>query len=116
MRHDPLGAVVGEGQQAAAIGHQLLRPLADGGEGEAGDIHGHGEVLARRLDVLALQLVLVGEGDGVDDEIEARPKRSAEGGEDGVDAGFVGDVAGQDVGRRRPDSASGFTRFSSASP
>src|SRR5882724_3731956 len=93
MRHHALGAVVGEGEQAAAVRHELDRPLRHRGEGVAGDVEREGEVLAAGIDVLALELVLVREGDGVDDEVHAAPA-FGDGGEYGVDAGIVGDIAG----------------------
>ena len=43
------------------------------GEGVAGDHHGADEVLARGIGVAALQLVLVGKGDGVHEEIHRAP-------------------------------------------
>ena len=67
------------------FGHHLLGALGDRGERIAGDVHRHREILGRRVDIAALELLLVGEGDGVDDEIEAVPFR-AELGEGGVDA------------------------------
>ena len=72
------------------------------------------EVASRRVDVAAGQLVLVGEGDGVDEEIEPAPVR-LDLLEDGVHRRRVGDVAmADDV--RLSSAASGSTRFFSASP
>ena len=53
------------------------------------------EVLGRRLEVTALQLLLVGIGDGVDDEVEPSPSLLQRL-EHGIEAGLVGDVARQD--------------------
>ncbi len=92
MRHPLLGAVIGQRQHGAAIGHQLLGALGDGGEGVAGDQQRLGEVRFGRLDIAARQLVLVGEGDAVDDEVELAPEL-LDLGEDGVDRGGIGDVA-----------------------
>ncbi len=64
---------------------------------------------------LPLQLVLVGEGDGMDDEVEAAPTLFQRG-KGGVDTGIVGHVAGHhDIGADRLWPAA-VTRFSSASP
>src|SRR3546814_8895453 len=60
----------------------------------AGDVERAQEVVAAGLQVLALQLVLVGIGDGMDQEVELAPGL-LDGGEDGIDGGVVGDVAGQ---------------------
>ena len=73
VRHHPLGAEIGERQQAAAVRHQVPRALRHRGEGVAGDVQRLQEVVARGVDVLALQLLLVGEGDGMDHEIERAP-------------------------------------------
>ena len=73
MRHPLLGTVIGQRQHRAAIGHELLGALRDGGEGIDADEHRLGEIVRRGVDVAALQLVLVGEGDGVDDEVKRTP-------------------------------------------
>ncbi len=73
VRHHLLGAVIGQRQHRAAIGHQLLGALGDRGERIDRDVHRLGEVVARRVDVAAGQLVLVGEADGVDDEVDLAP-------------------------------------------
>ena len=77
VRHDFLGAVIGERQHAAAVRHHLLGALRDRGERVAGDVHRHREIVRRRVDVAALELLLVGERDGVDDEIERCPISAA---------------------------------------
>ena len=98
VRHHLFRAVIGQRQQAAAVRHQLLGALGHGGERVAGDVHGHREIVGRGVDVAPLELLLVGEGDGVDDEIEVAPDR-AELGEGGVERGRLGHVA-VDQGRR----------------
>src|SRR5476651_292484 len=95
MRHHTLGAVVGERQQAAAGLHQRHGALGDGGEGVAAHVHGELEIVGRGVEVFALELVLVGEGDGMDQEVEAAPLL-LDLGEGGIDAGSIGDVARQD--------------------
>ena len=55
-------------------------------------MHRHLEVVGRRVDVAAGQLVAVGEGDAVDDEVEAAPF-VGDRLEDRVHRGVVGDVA-----------------------
>ena len=64
--------------------------------------------------IAAGQFVLVGEGDAMDDEVELAPEL-LDLGEDRVDGGAVGDVAMADD-MAPICSASGRTRFSSASP
>src|SRR3546814_16564754 len=58
---------------AAARRHQRRRALRDGGEGVAGDIERAQKVLAAGVEIATLQLLLVGVGDGVDQEIEPAP-------------------------------------------
>lgn len=92
VRHPLLGAVIGQRQQRAAIRHQLLGTLGDRREGVAGDQQRLGEVRLAGLDIAARQLVLIGEGDAVDDEVELAPEL-LDLGEDRVDRRAVGDVA-----------------------
>src|SRR5207249_10550795 len=61
----------------------------------AADVHCQCEVIGRGVEIAALELVLVGEGDGMDQEIEFAPFL-LDRGESGVDAGRVGHVAGVD--------------------
>ena len=68
-----VAAVVGERQHRAAVRHQRGGAPGGLGEGEAGDHHGAHEILARRVGVAALELVLVREGDRVDEEVERAP-------------------------------------------
>ena len=92
VRHPFLGAVIGQRQQRAAVGHQLLRPLRERGEGIAGDRQRLVEIGFGGVDVAAGQFVLVGEGDAMDDEVEPAPQ-PVRLGEDRVDRRAVGDVA-----------------------
>ena len=73
MRHDLFGAVIGEGQKAAAFGHHGGGALADGGEGIDRDVHRHGEPGARGVNITTAQFVLVGKADGVNQEINLAP-------------------------------------------
>jgi len=95
MWHDLLGAVVGEGEHGAALGHHFFGALCDGGERVDRDVHGHHEVFAAGIDVTAAQFGLVGKADGVDDEIHLSPTllKIAE---QRINRGGVADVAGQD--------------------
>ena len=54
-----------------------------------------GEIVGGRIDIAAFKFVLVGEGDGVDDEIEVAPF-CLDGFKRGIDGGHVGDIAGHD--------------------
>ena len=94
VRHRAQAAVIGERDHRAARRHQRGRALGDLGEREAGDQHRAHEVLARGVGVAALELVLVGEGDGMDQEIERAPLL-ADGRERGVDRCGLLDVARQ---------------------
>ena len=78
----------------AAVRHQLLGALGERGERVAGDEQALGEVLFGCVDVAAVEFVLVGEGDGVNEEVEAAPGLG-ERLEDGVHRRGIGDVAGQ---------------------
>ena len=114
VRHPFLGAVIGERQKRTAFGHELFGPLRDGREGIAGDQERFGEVRLGRLDIAAGELVLVGEGDAMDDEVERAPELPHFV-EDGVDGRAVGDVAMADD-RGVELLARGSTRFFRASP
>ena len=93
--HDARRAAIGQRQQRAAAVHHRGGALGDLGEGEAGDDHGAREILARgHVDVAALQFVLVGEADRVNDEINRSPSFFQRG-ENRVDGGDVLHVAGQ---------------------
>ena len=64
---------VGQRQHRAAIRHQRGGARGRLGEGEARDHHGADEILARRVGVATLQFVLVGEGDRMNQEVDACP-------------------------------------------
>ena len=103
VRHRALAAVIGQGQHRAAVRHQRSRALRRLGEGEARDQHGAQKIVAGGVGVAAGELRLVGEGHGVDEEIE-RPPGPLELGENGIDRGDVLDVARQHqigIDRRR---------------
>ena len=114
VRRPVLGAEIGQGQQRRAGAHHRHRALRHRDEGVAGDVQRLQERGARRVQVAAAQILLVGIGDGVHQEVQPVPA-PLQGGEGGVDAGLVGDVAGNS--RSDPtEAASGRTRRSSASP
>ena len=94
MRHHLLGAVIGQRQQRAAVLHQRLGALGQRGEGVAGDQQRLGEIVLGRVDIAPVELLLVGKGDGVDQEIERAPLLGDRR-EHGFDARLVGHVAGQ---------------------
>ena len=73
VRRNPLRADIAEGHQRAAIRHHLACRLRDLGKGEGRDHHGLVEVPAAGVQIAALQLVLVGKGQRVNDEIDGRP-------------------------------------------
>ena len=73
MRDDFLGAVIGQRQQRTARAHQRARPLRHGDEAVDRDVHGHQEIVHRRVDELSAQLILVRIADSVDDEVELAP-------------------------------------------
>ena len=93
MRHPLFRAIIGERKQRAAIVHELFGALGNGCEGIDTDEHRLGEVVGAGVDVAACELILVGEGDAVDDEIECAPF-TCDGVEGGVHGGRVGDVTG----------------------
>src|SRR5690606_20161172 len=59
VRHYALGAVIGEGEKAPALGHQLRGTAADIRERIAGDAHRPQKVLAGGVGIPALELILV---------------------------------------------------------
>ena len=71
--HDAHRAGIGQRDHRAAVVHQRGRMLCDLGEGEARNDHGAHKVLARGVGVEALEFVLVGEADGMDQEVDAAP-------------------------------------------
>jgi hypothetical protein len=66
-------AFVGQRDQAAALSHQRQSATGDLRERVAGDGEAALEVGLGGVDVAALQLFLVGEGDGMDHEVEPAP-------------------------------------------
>ncbi|MNT05268.1 hypothetical protein D3C72_1398830 [compost metagenome] len=89
---DPLGPEVGQGDHRAAVGHQFRRALGHVDEAEGRDVHGQQEAVAGGVvDEGALQLVLVGEGHRVDDEVD-RAELFFQLFEGLVHRGVVGDV------------------------
>ncbi len=92
IREDFGGAVVGEGEDGAAFGHQRDSGAADGDQRVDADVVGDAEVVAGGEEEIVFDCVGRGEGDGVDDDVEGAVGLF-EGGEEGVDLGVDGDVA-----------------------
>ncbi len=92
VRHHADGARISERHHAAAVRHQRRGALGDLREGEAGDEHGPREILAGGVRIAALEFVLVGEGDRMDEEVEL-PPLLLDRREDGVHRGEIFDVA-----------------------
>ena len=70
-----VGAVVGEGEDGAAFGHERSGGAGDGDEGVDADVVGDAEVIAGGEQEVVLDGVGGGEGDGVD-EVWIVPKVS----------------------------------------
>ena len=98
MGHDPFGTVIGQGDQAPAFIEKRRRALRNRRKGVTGDIQASDEIGPRGVEVLALQLLLVGIGNGVNHEIQASPFL-ANGLEHAVDAGIIGNIAGHNQAR-----------------
>src|SRR5262249_46799327 len=92
MRHPFLGPVIGEREQRAAARHQPLRALGERSERVATHQTRLGKIVGRRCQVAAGQLILVGEGDRMHEEIERAPFRLNRR-ESRVDSVWFGDVA-----------------------
>lgn len=108
VRHPFFGAVIGQCDDRAAIGQKLLGALRDGRQRVTADQHGLGEIVGGSVEIAAVELILVGEGDGMDHEIDLAPflPQHLEG---RIDSGGIGDVtmAEQDaakLGRQRLDA------------
>ena len=87
-----LGTEAGERQDAAAVGHELLGAVGKRDERIDRDVVREQEALARGIDEAAHEVVAVGEGDGMDQDVDgAEALLSLR--EDGVELGIVGDVA-----------------------
>jgi hypothetical protein len=84
-------AVIGQRDQRAAALHQGAGAARHVREGKAGNIHGHQEILAGRIRIAALELILVAERNGVDDEVQPAPG-FLDSGEQPVQAVAVGNV------------------------
>ncbi|MEY4981751.1 MAG: hypothetical protein RIR62_17 [Pseudomonadota bacterium] len=88
---DAVRSAIGQRDQRATIGHQFRRAAADIDEGKAGNRQRIGEIPPRRVDEASRQLVLVGIGDGMDEEID-RPPAVLQRGKAGVERGVVGHI------------------------
>ena len=73
IRRHTVGAGIGERQQGAAVWHQFGGATRHVDERKAGHGEGIGEVGKAGVDEAACQFVLVGKGDGVDEEIYRAP-------------------------------------------
>src|SRR5258708_7469277 len=96
--HHFFGAVVGKREHGATVLHQLLSVPRNRSERVTGDVERRRKVFCCRIDVAALELFLVGEGYGVDDEVERAPF-ALERGEHGRERTLTGYVAVQDGSR-----------------
>ena len=68
-----VGAVVAHGEQAATLVHQRFGEFGHAHEGVAGDVHRALEAFTRAVGDAAVQVVLGGEGDGVDKKVQSAP-------------------------------------------
>ena len=71
---------------------QLFGALRDRGQRVAGDQHGLGKIVGGGFEIAAVELILVGEGDRMHDEIDLAPLLLQHV-ERRIDGGGVGDVA-----------------------
>jgi hypothetical protein len=93
VRHDALGAEISQRHHGAAMLHQVRGALCHGRERVAGDGERAAEIGATGIDVAALQLVAVGEGDGVYEKIEPAPNR-CEPRKHGIELAVILDIGG----------------------
>ena len=73
MRNDFLAAVVGRGQQAAAVSHQRFGQARHADEGVARDVHRLEKALPRSVGHTACKIALGRIGNGMKQEIELSP-------------------------------------------
>lgn len=73
VRDHFIGAIVAHREHGAAVAHQRRRKLGHANEGVAGHIHRLGEPACRAVEQPALQVLLRGESDGVDQNVEPAP-------------------------------------------
>jgi hypothetical protein len=92
VRHDFFGGVVGEGDNAAAFGHQRHRAAAHGDQRVDAHVVRDAKALAAGVDELALQVLGGRIGDGVHQDVDLAVLL-LERGEQGLDLLVVGDVA-----------------------
>ena len=72
--HDLVRPVVGHGEQRAALGHQRRRQACHAHKRVAGHVHGQAEAGRGAVEQGALQVLLRGEGDGVQGDVEPAPR------------------------------------------
>lgn len=70
---DLLGAVVCHGQDGAAGCHQRFKGMTEGSQRIGGDVESHVEAVAGCLDEAMGQIFTIGEGNGVDKDIDTAP-------------------------------------------
>ena len=73
MRHPFLGAVVRQRQDGAAVDQKLFGTLRNGCQRIAGDQHGLRKIVGSGLEIAAVELIFVGEGDCVHHEVDLAP-------------------------------------------
>ena len=109
--HHALGAEIGQRHHGAALLHQVRRALRHRGEGIAGDVEGAAEIGAAGIDIAALQFVAVGEGDGMDEKVEAAPIRCLRRSKHRIELGVVLDIGAGTTSCEPIDWASGRSRL-----
>ncbi len=95
VREDLVGAIVGEGEDRAALGHERLGGAGERNQRIGADIEGDAEVFTGGLDDSVLDVW--GEANGVDEDVELSVC-GFELLEDGVDVGIDGDIAAEGLG------------------
>src|SRR5690606_1165863 len=73
VRHHLFGSVIGQRQKRTTIRHQLLGALRHSRERIDGNVHRTPEVTAWRVDIAAVELFLVREGDGMHERVDLAP-------------------------------------------
>ncbi len=74
-RHDLLGGVVGQADDAATLGHERLGAFRHRNQAVGADVEGHLETLARNLDEAPAHVFPAGEGDRMHQNIDLAEPR-----------------------------------------
>jgi hypothetical protein len=92
VRHPLFSAIIGQRQKRAAVGHQFLCALCNGGERVARNVQRAVEVVFGGVDIASGEFILVGKRNGMNHEVQLAPLL-LDFCEGSIHRGGVGDIA-----------------------